>query len=228
MNLRTVLKLAAGVAAATVLGLVAASQTFGQEASVQRVTVAPGTQGTVAVQALDIGSPGLGAWEIDVIYNAGVVTAVSCSAQAGSVCNVNFATDRVRIVGASASGHTGDTTLATITFACGSSEGTSPLALGVAVFADATTSNPQPIGPAIDNGSVSCSFGGDDGTQPTQQPSTDEPDEDGAGPTPAVALPDTGSGPSGGGVSGWLIAALAASGLALLAGFGALKLRFVR
>ncbi|MCH8850076.1 MAG: hypothetical protein IIC89_04545, partial [Chloroflexi bacterium] len=40
---------------------------------------------------------------------------------------------------------------------------------------------------------------------------------------PAPTLPDTGSGPAGGDAIGWLVIALAAAGLAVIAGFAALR-----
>lgn len=228
MNRPSIIKLTAGIALAVIAGVLAVSQAFSQELAVQRVTIAPGAQGTVAVNALDIGSPGLGAWEIDVIYDGGLVTPLTCEAMAGSVCNPNFAASTIRITGATAAGHVGDTTLATITFQCGAAEGSSGLGLSVAVFADATIGDPRPISHTVQNGSVSCAEGGGVTPPTTHPPSTPANGEATATPTAGGAgpqLPDTGSGSSSGGAGGWLIAALATSGFALAAGFGALRLR---
>ena len=210
------------IAVAIGAGLLGAPQVSAQDptASVDSITVGPGEQGTVDVRALDIDPPGLGAWEIGVTYDSSLVTALSCAPANGSVCNADFASNEVRITGASAGGLEGDTTLATITFRC-DGEGSSTLAATVLVFADATLGEPQAIGPAVQNGQITCSDVSPPGPQPTQD---DEPSPTN---TPVVAgLPPSGSGGSGGGsVLGWLIAASAIAGLAAITGLAALRQR---
>jgi hypothetical protein len=214
-------------AAAVVLvlgaGMLAASQASAASgtASVDSITVAPGEQGSADVAALGVTSPGLGAWELDVTYDPTVVSVVSCSPQAGSICNANFAADTVRIVGASANGLVGDATLASITFEC-DAVGSSTLSLDVAVLADATLGEPEPISYTIQNGAVTCS------TVEPPPPPPPVPTEEEPTPTDMVpsGLPDSGTGNgSNGGTLGWLIAVSVGVALAATAGFGALRLR---
>ncbi len=208
------------------VGLLAASHVSAQSESVSisRITNAPGASGTVDLSALGIGSAGLGAWEIGILYDPALVTPTTCSPQQGGVCNLSFTSNQIQVVGASGSGLTGDTTLANITFQCGSSEGTSPLTLVVSVLADATPGGPQPISADIANGSVTCTDIAGPAPQPTS--STDDDAEPTATEAPAVSLPETGSGGSGGGSAiAWLIAVLASTGLLAIVTLGALRLR---
>jgi hypothetical protein len=142
---------AAGAAALLALaaGLFFASQATAQDEAVAigRATVVPGTDATVALEALDIGSPGLGAWEIGITYDPSVVSVRSCSAGTGSVCNPNFSSNQIRVVGALSSGRVGDTLLANITFRCGNDEDTSALTVTIVVLADATPSTAPSTAP---------------------------------------------------------------------------------
>ena len=107
-------------ALALMLGLLAASPASAQDEliSIDSVTITPGGGTTLEVNALNIPAPGLGAWNIGLEYDPSILSAVSCSAAAGSICNVDFSARQVRIVGATASGLTGDSVLASITFNC--------------------------------------------------------------------------------------------------------------
>jgi hypothetical protein len=172
-------------------------------------TIAPGGTGTADLRS-NVPAPGLGAWTVDITYDPAVVTVSSCAPAQGGVCNPNFAANKVRITGASANGLIGDTSLGTITLhmvaataaACGAA---SPLSLAASVFADATIGNPQNITMASPtNGTVTCAA---------------------AAPTAVILGPTGTGGPSSGSSSDWLIVGLAGVGLALLAGFGALRLR---
>ncbi len=198
-----------GAAALVAVGIFVASQVWAATgtASVGSETVAPGEQGSVSLEALDVGAPGLGAWTIDIVYDPAVVAAVGCSTtQSSSVCNAEFGEDTVRLTGATASGLEGDTVLGSITFECGDAEGSSPLHLSLFTFADATVGGPLDIDATTVDGVFAC----------------EEPEE---AATPA--LPSTGMGDSsgsGGGLS-WYIGALAVAGFAGIAGFGALRLR---
>jgi hypothetical protein len=187
--------------------------------SVGASTVAVGGQGTVSLQALNMTAPGLGAWAMNIVYNPAIVQLVGqpagCMPQSGSVCNPNFAANTIRIAGATASGLVGNTTLATITFAC-ISVGTSALTVTVDTLADATPSTPRDIVAATSNGSVSCL------TAPTPGPTSTGPTATAVAPTATVVAPSTGPnagfgpGGSGPGVLIWLVAGLAGAGLAWL------------
>ncbi len=214
-----------GLAGATiVVALVAVLMTSVSAAShridVHDGTAAPGEEVSVDVGAHGI-TEGLGSWGLNVLYDDSVVSVASCSGI--SVCNPDFTTDdgdpAVRVVGADPNGLVGDTVLATITFLC-DSEGTSALTLDVGLLADATIGDPQDITgiTAVSGGTITC----EEAMAPEP---TDEPmDGDGDGDEPD--LPATGiSGSTGGGNGlGWLFAGLAATGLAAIAGFGALRL----
>lgn len=197
-----------GAAALVAVGVFVASQVWAAAgtASIGSETVEPGEQGSVSLEALGVEAPGLGAWTIDIVYDPAVVTAVGCSTtQASSVCNAEFAEDTVRLTGATATGLEGDTVLGSITFECGDEEGSSPLHLSLFTFADATVGGPLDIDATTVDGVFAC-----------EEPEAATP-----------ALPSTGMGDgsgSGGGLS-WYIGALAAAGIAGIAGFGALRLR---
>lgn len=127
----------------------------GPRLSLDRITVAEDEQVTMDLQALDVGGLGLGAWEIQVHYDAGVVEPVVCSSNPNGYCNAHFAPNRVGIVGATAGGLTGDITLASIKFRCLDIDQTS-LTIVVKVFADATEGEPQPIIVDVQHGAISC------------------------------------------------------------------------
>lgn len=230
-----VLKAVPAIVLALGAGLLATAQTSAQDemVSISRVTAAPGAQATVGLEALDFDPPGLGAWEIDIFYDSTVVTPVACSPLAGSVCNLDFGPEQIRVAGATASGLVGDTTLASITFRCGASEGASALALAVPVLADATTGDPQTVRPILRNGSVSCAEA--PGPQPTPRTeratatpreAEEEPAATATAGPAGIKLPPTGTGSAGGeSALGWLIAGLAGAGLAGMLGLGALRLR---
>jgi len=218
---------AAAVAVALGVGLVTLSPAMAapDSVSIDSITVDPGAQGTVNLEALDIGSPGLGAWEIDIVYNPSVVTPVTCSPQNGSVCNPNFSSNTVRVVGASAYGLMGDSTLASITFRC-TREGTSTLSLNVAEFADATENEPVPIGPGVQDGTVSCIQTTPPAPgAPTATPAPGEEPEPTATEPVVRALPKSGmGGGSDGNALAWLIGASVSAVVAASAGVAAWRL----
>lgn len=129
----------------------------GGDATVQigSATLAVNGDVEVALRVLGVDAPGLGAWSVDIGYDAGVVAAVGCQPQNGSVCNPAFSPSSVRVTGAAATGYLGDTTLATIRFRC-ADLGSSPLTLLANVLADATIGAPQPLKTSIQNGSITC------------------------------------------------------------------------
>jgi hypothetical protein len=196
---------------------------------VTSATANPGTTATVNLQAISIGPPGLGAWEVGITYNTNVLTATACSPSAGSVCNADFAPGQVQVAGASGNGLLGTNNLAGISFRC-NSVGVSDLNIVLDEFADSTTGSPRPIGPAINAGRITCTNSSGLPDVPTSPPSstaTPVPTAD-DGDTPApTALPNSGGGVGGAGGSStgnWLIAALATLGLVTVAAFGASRL----
>ncbi|MEX0786959.1 MAG: hypothetical protein WD939_10000, partial [Dehalococcoidia bacterium] len=71
----------------------------GASVAVGSATRAVGAQGTVALDAAGVGAPGLGAWTIDINYNPAVVSPVDCDAFHGGICNTDYDTGIVRLVG---------------------------------------------------------------------------------------------------------------------------------
>ena len=138
-------------------------------------TLAVNGDASVDLRVLDVEAPGLGAWSVDVSFDADTVAAVGCQPQNGSVCNPAYSPSSVRVTGAAAAGFEGDTTIAAIRFRC-VEVGSSPLTVGVTVLADATIGGPQDLKESVQNGSISC----------TQAP-----------PAPTPVPPPTGQGTSG-------------------------------
>ena len=116
---------------------------------------AVGGEATVTIQANGITGLGLGAWTIDVVYDASLLTALACIPEHGGVCNTMFDPGVVRVTGASAGGVAGDNSLGSITFRCDAA-GTSALTVNVALLVDSTIGDPQPIAYSVTNGSVTC------------------------------------------------------------------------
>jgi hypothetical protein len=181
-------------------------------AAIGSATADVGEEVSVNLQALGIPEPGLGAWTADVTYDPAVVSLVACQPHEGSVCGPQYRYDTDRITGASATGLPGDTILATMTYRC-EAAGVGPLELDVSVFTGNTIG--QEIDYAVANGSITC-------VEPSEPTATEQPTPSA---TPALILPDTGSGPRSGGRAGWLIAALGGAGLAVLGIAGALRPR---
>lgn len=198
------------------------------ELMIGSATIAPGEQGSVDLQALDVTDPGLGAWTVDITYDSTAVAAVSCNPLQG-VCNANFAAETVRFTGAVATGLEGDTTIGSITFQCAESTGSSVLTVTPQVFADATLGAPAQIDATVQNGSIACVS-----IPPTVEPLPTSTAGGAAptsteGPPPAATSTPTGKGlptagiggpgSDGGSTVGWLMAGLAGAGIAwLLAG----------
>lgn len=203
------LALSAAVASVVAIGgLLVASQVFAASGTIaiDSGTAAVGEDGLVDLNAMDVTSPGLGAWTIDINYDPDVVTATACSAAQGGVCNAEYADDQVRITGAVAVGLEGDSFLGSITFECGDAAGESPLDVSPFTFSDGTLGGPLPIDDTIVNGTFTCT---------TEAPATPQP-----------GLPASGVGDSSdGNPLTWVIAALAVVGLASMAAYGALRVR---
>jgi hypothetical protein len=187
---------------------------------VESADVAPGDEGTVTVTA-DTPSPGLGAWTVDVIVeDPSVIEILECDVPSHSVCNADYPGDQptVRFAGAVAMGLVGETEIGTITFRCNDDEGSTVLNLSTAGFADATIGGPQEIAVTHSPGTIRCT---EEAEEPTEEPG------DGATPTVAVGgLPEAGSGAGNGSSATSTVAAvLAVAGLAILGGYGALRMR---
>ncbi len=185
--------------------------------TIDSASMAVGSEAGLAVNALNVGPPGLAAWQIDIVYDPAVVAVVGCAAEQSGACNMDFASNTIRFTGASAIGLVGDTTLAEIDFSC-VAEGVSLLLIGIGVLADATLGGPLPIeNPSIQNESISC---GD-----VESPSNDSDAcdaNDGVACETLPALPDAGSGPGpldwrSGNMLVWLmVAGLIGAGIAWL------------
>lgn len=222
MKQQTAMKLhiVSAALAATIAGLfLAMNVSAGGDNSlnVESASVAPGDRTTVDVTAEISGEPGLGAWTVDVIVqNPDQVTIIDCDAPSHSVCNPDYPGDlpTVRFAGATAAGLMGTIEIGTITVECADRAGSSVLSLDTTGFADATIGGPQEIAVTHNPGIIRCT---EEAAGGTPRPS----------PTASVSgLPPSGFGPSqGSGSSGTLLAALAAAGLAALAGYSALRLR---
>jgi hypothetical protein len=173
---------------------------------------APGDDVTVDLTA-DVGSPGLGAWTVDISYDSDVVSVADCEPEQGGVCNPDFGDGVVRITGASASGIDEAESLGAITFTCADDEGSTDLTLSVEVFADATIGAPEDIDETLENGTIDCAEA--------------EPTSASTG-TPLPTIVPTGFGPDSTSSStdfSWLIATLSVVGVAALAGYGVLQVR---
>lgn len=130
-------------------------------------TAAIDSEVVVGIDALEVGSPGLAAWSIDITYDPSVVTLMGCDDLSISICNPAYdAPDTeadespytVRLVGARAIGMEGDQTLGTLTFRC-DIEGTSPVAPSPHTFSDGTLpadGGSQPIDTTVVDGSIGC------------------------------------------------------------------------
>lgn len=149
--------------------LVAVSGASAQQPSVtiSSTGTSVGLQRDVVLRALDIPSPGIGAWTVDIFYDPQVVHAASCAPQQNAICNPAYGEHSVRITGTSLTGLAGDTTLGSIIFACDEA-GAGALTLSLSVFADATIGGPQPIDAALQDGTFTCLAAG----EPTPTPET--------------------------------------------------------
>ena len=132
--------------------------------------VPPGGNATVPLEALDVPSPGLGAFVIDISYDPSVVEPVDCNANPEGdldmgFCGLSFERDDVnpdtiRLGGfRTSAGATGDLSLADITFqGVGSSGSQSPLVVTIVEFADTSQ---QPIPATTEDGTITVGVQGD-------------------------------------------------------------------
>ena len=149
--------LGAVLAIAIAFGITTTQTSAGSDAGlgIDSASMAVGGEAGLDVNALSVSAPGLGAWSIDIVYDAAVVSVLACAAEQGGVCNPAFASNKVRLVGASAGGLQGTTKLGEITLKC-DAEGVSQLTFEINVFADATLGAPEPIAVATQSGQISC------------------------------------------------------------------------
>jgi hypothetical protein len=124
--------------------------------SVSSPEIAVGAEGEVTVSIGNAVTPGVGAWTVDVTYDADVVSIVSCeSLQGTNVCNDAFTGDTVRIVGAIAVGLEGTNVIGRLVFSCNVA-GESPLSIHVETLADGTIGAPRDLTPVIEEGAITC------------------------------------------------------------------------
>lgn len=136
-----------------------------------------------------------------------MLLAVACSSEGqANACNIDYADDTVRFVGAEAAGLVGDSSLGAAVFECRSARSSALIVLP-RTFSDATVGGPQPIETATSDGSFIC-----------VEPATPVPEFSVPG------LPDSGAGPAGGAASVLGLALLLAGGGALGLGISALGL----
>jgi hypothetical protein len=178
-----------------------------------------GDSDTVELEAQNIPDPGLGAWTIDISYDSSFMSAVSCTADQGGICNPAFDDGVVRVTGANIDGVAGNNRLGSITFEC-DALGESALELTVQVLVDSTVGDPQDVTAATSDGNFACVEPG--------APTAVVP-----APTPTVGLVSAGSGGGSGGFDAgspgvWLVAGLIGAGIAwLTAGLAGVSLAAV-
>ena len=146
----------AAVAVATTF-LIGSTASAGAEptVSIGRTTVTSGGMGDVDIIAHNIPQPGLGAWTIDVVYDETVIEPQSCGEASSSICNFDYATNLIRVVGAKADGLKGTVGLASITFRC-LRTGSTSLTLALIEFHDSTDGAPMFINAQTVEGAVYC------------------------------------------------------------------------
>jgi hypothetical protein len=150
-------KVAAALVLALVLGLLASAQTSaaGPVLSIGRTTVAVDAGVTLALESEGVGGPGLGGWIVDISYDDDILDVVACDSHPAGFCNMDFASNVIRTIGATADGIDGDVILADITFEC-REEGSTALAIFAKEFVDATVGNPQDVNVKVSHGSIGC------------------------------------------------------------------------
>lgn len=191
---------------AAVIGVASAANSV----SAGSATVVPDGSGSVDVTA-SAPAAGLGAWEIDIVYDPAVITVDSCDE--GSVglnlCSVDLVADNtVRVVGADAGGADGDLTLATINFtAVGEDGDCGDLSVTVNQFADTES---QETNPSASDGEVCI-----EAPTPTPEPTAAPTEAPTATPAPS-ALPPTGGTPDAGSSSNMAAYLLGILGLAVV------------
>ena len=154
---KTGLALALVAMAALGLGLFPATpaQAEGPKIAISSLELNLDEEGKVVLYGDFFDEPGLGAWTIDVYYNADLVNLVECGAEHGGICNPEFAGNAARIAGSRAEGLKGEFVLASLWFTC-KGEGESHIELDIKVLADGTLGDPQPVEAEVKHGVIYC------------------------------------------------------------------------
>ncbi|MCH8007369.1 MAG: dockerin type I repeat-containing protein [Chloroflexi bacterium] len=139
------------------LGLLSSTpaQAQGPKIAISSLELSLDDEGKVVLYGDFFDEPGLGAWTIDVYYNADLVNLVECGAEHGGICNPEFKSNAARITGSAAQGLTGEFVLGSLWFTC-KGEGESGLELDIKVLADGTLGDPQPVEPEVRHGEIYC------------------------------------------------------------------------
>jgi hypothetical protein len=144
------------------LGALSSTAVGGASSTTVRVGSASGADGqavTVRLEVLGVLDPGLGAFIVDVAYDSGVVSPVSCQGDPSKaldtiVCNTGYKPGSVRVGGYHMTdGLVGDTTLADVTFRLSGDKGVcSDLTISIVELTDPSTA---PLtSPRVENGSI--------------------------------------------------------------------------
>lgn len=227
-------RILAAVSAVTlsVLGLGAAARADVDSVTIGSAAVPPGA--TVGVEIIATATdPGVGAWTIDVEYDADLLTLKECRPADGlALCNPDFGERTVRFAGASAEGVKGSAVLGGLTFVAGETEGAAKLHVSISQLADpggkaiklSPTDGVITIKAGVTPSIPATSTGGPEGVAPGE--TGPAPEGSGAESSPGGATSqgqraDVTGGVQGGGGSGGSDAAawlLGGAGLAIVAG----------
>lgn len=205
---------ALAAAAAAVFGIVAVAYGAVSSLGIGSAETTPGGTVTVQVKA-SATAPGIGTVNVDVTYDSSLVSLTGCELGGDLLgfCNPNFGPNTARLVGASATGVSGDVVIGKLTFQAGQTEGVANLTVTVNQLTDPEAA-PLTVTPT--NGTITIAQ-----PTPTPVPETPTPAPTAAAtPTPTATpaqLPETG-GPAGDGSSTLAVWLLAALGLAVLSG----------
>ncbi len=137
------LLVAAGAAFLATFGLVSSQQ--GPTVSIEDGEVPTGGTEVTRLSALNVSSPALCGFTIDVVYDRPVKVATDCDADPedyfdAALCNVDYASDTVRVTGASVEAVTGNIPLVDITWCAVASAGDSTnLDVQIVSFKDCQT-----------------------------------------------------------------------------------------
>lgn len=150
---------AAAVLVAAIAALVVVTQAAAQGPallSLDSITIRSNAATTLDLRAEGVAEPGLGAWELGLVYDPTVLAVEECIPTDDNQCNPAFGPNRVQLAGADDFGLVGDVHLADVRFRC-LREGTSNVEIVVDLIADATTAGPVPFAPKVQNGKIACS-----------------------------------------------------------------------
>ncbi len=186
--------------------------------------VPPGA--TVGVEIIAAATaPGIGAWIVDVEYDADLLTLKECRPAEGvALCNPDYGDHAVRFVGAAAGGVKGSAVLGGLTFDAGATEGTANLRVSIIQLADpegseielSATDGVITIKAGITPSIPATSTGGPEGVTPGGAASGEaQPSADAAQIEQQSGGVESAGGSGGSNAAAWL---LAGAGLATVAG----------